>query len=1812
MNDSSNSRPQSSELTAGTGFTYEDVVSGVYLASLLAESSAPGLEANVVTKVAFQQAAFGEPLDDLIIDGQANDNSVTRLSLQIKRSLKIGAGKSNTDFRGVITASWDTLNKPDFREGHDRYGCVVDTISANRLRTLQTICEWARASADPAHFDDRFSTGGPAGAGHRDIKTSIEAILTEHIGADVEASQLYQFLRHFLAIQMDALHEGETTSASVVSQLGGALADTERNRGQDLWDALQRLASENRGRSAALERVDLLAALKGRFRLRGSPALEKDIALIKSIATDWPKSIEDTISGVAVPRPALRSALDEAAKKHRFVQVHGLPGTGKTAALKQLAQDCLANGPILFLMPDRLIGNSWQAFSQSIGLSCQDPETLLAEIGALGTPYLFIDGIDRIEPKQRNIVTDLLHAVLDSEALNDWRIVVTARDVGIEPLRNWLPARLFAMQGVGMVEVEPFSDEEARALAIGVPALRQPLFSNQQVQSIARRPFFASVLAREIAFGERESEYAPRSEIDLAERWWRRGGYDAVDTDARKRQRAIIDLARAACQRLGRAFSLSKLSESTIGELQGLIADGIVDEVDAGHRVKFSHDIFFEWSFLQLLKDEDDWIGVIADVGEPPVLGRVVELLSQSEFAKEDDWRAQLARIEASNLRSQWARAWLLGPLGAADFKDHLVVFNQAVDAEEYRLLRKVLVWFQAERTRPNDYILSHNAASSKLRRSEIIRYADALGWPSNIAMWQQMLVWLFARLDGLPKSLVPHIVPVFEVWQNAFQAYSNPISERIVLQCLAWLDSIEEVEYPKRFSMDLGEWEEVGRRDALASLASSLRSVVVVAADPYPEPIKQYLQKVAAQERINREVYKELVGFSPKLAQTHPEELVAFTEVQLLKELPEDTEKRLRREAIEHRQWLEQIRAKSESDRTRQEEMALSHSSPFISHGVSHWDWERLSVSDELNLYFPSSPLREPFHSLFQHNAEIALRLVRNLCNHAITAWRQLHRLDYQRRGTPIPLRLELPWGTQTMWGGTRVYLWGRGWWGPHAVRSALQALDAWAFDQLEGGAEPDDIIRRLLKGHESVAPLSIAVCIALEAKRTSEVTLPLATSQRLWHADIQRSVNEHSNSRSNLIGFNAVRTDRAHVDAITKSSERPCRQMELRQLAQLFVLNHDKSVRERAQSAIQRFPDDLPFEYEEHRADDAHVRELLNTASNWAEWGKLENYRSQPVPEQPGQRLIYLENPKNEAPEVQQVAARHQQNIREIALFNWVTDTFDKGALSDRMAVEEAIKLAQSIDHAQLFAEQDNIEISSMTRGAVAGTAAAFFCFPDKVDPSFRQWAAELMDRAYGTPEPAKDWFAGAIIPWHPLLFVAKGLLGKLRRSPDDQDAIRKLLNLAAHPLDQVSLEAIKQCLACWEFDKRLAWIGFDLGLRLCVREQPPRGHIGRSFDPGDELAKREDVAGAAIDRFFRDTGFSDLVAPPPAWELGPARRLNWFADEDADSNGGRQDDQTDLAWQDSRIYWDWGAAKDVLQLAPIDRIMRDAELRPKFLLLIDNLLDWTLERMNPSWREDDIDHRERRHTDLLEWIGQLSTTLAYVSVHLTADEAANRYLKRIHALDDEQSMSFLSGFVDIFICLTVLDAEHVTADALAILDHSLDRVLQDKTFQRRSYREGEVYGFDLPRLISSFLFIQVPKADMAARFANGNWSDIEVVMPLIDKFVSSAGWVPKVARDFLTLAENAADQYPANRFADQIITIFEQENLTRAGWTSTVLLARIAVMVQSLADRDQPLDVQLAQKLLRILDFLVDMGDRRSAALQLSETFKNVKLI
>ncbi|ANB74890.1 hypothetical protein AYM40_20785 [Paraburkholderia phytofirmans OLGA172] len=1789
----------SPELTGGAGFTYEDAVAAYYLVGLVAGTTATGLASRVVIRVAQQQADFGEPLDDVIVDavGRA-DGTTMRLSLQVKRDLTISSAASNSDFREVIQRSWQTLQKPDFRVHVDRVGAVAGSVTEDAFRNFTTVCEWARASDTVATFMHRFGDGGNASASHRAIAEAVRQVARDSVAGPLSDDQLHHFFQHLTLIRFDFLHAGSTHEAEAIASLQRSLTASQVERAGDLWNQLRQIARDGSGRSAAHSRASVLRALAG-WRFNGAPALVADMQALNENTRHWLAQQAEDIGGTHLERQPLRDKLATEMAAHRLTLIKGLPGTGKTVLLRDLLQRLVNDGTTLFLTANRLTGRSWAEYARAMGLSIISIEPLLVEIAATGHAILFIDGLDRIAPEQRAIVTDLLGQLLTNPALADWRVVATARDAGIEPLRNWVPAAMLTNSGVGYVDVENLSDDEANSLADVLPALR-PLLTggNERVRTLARRPFFASVLARGFSRAAYPSDFAPQSEVELVEVWWSRGGYDAQAPQAFARQRALIELAKCSSPDLGRNMRLRDLSPTSQAVLPALEEDGLLQQVRTGHTAQFSHDIFFEWSFFHLLLDEgSDWIAALTAAGEPPALARVVELLSQATYTDSEQWPRELHLLEQSQVRPQWLRAWLIAPVFGPRFHEQAGMFSATMAANEYRLFGKLLVWMQAEKTTPNPLVLSGQLGHADLQPAERIRLADSLGWPSDFLAWRRLLLWALEQIESIPDVCLPDLVTLFDTWQIATSNLANPVSQRIVSQSVAWLQAIDDSRKSRRFRRaDSGSQLESPPR-APSNLETELRALVLRAAHAYPEIVSAYLARVDAVESLRDTGFREIMSHSPLLSRSHPALLAQVARRWFMDELPDQSMERWRNEETAQQSLREELEATPPERRSRSDEMFLANPR-FLGHGFSNHDGDRLSIGADHQGFHPPSPLREPFHSLLTRAPQTALALIRDVTNHAVTAWRQLQ-AHWRNASTPLPLVLTFPWGQQEFWGDGRHYLWFRGHGGPQVVECALMALEHWAFAQLDNGQPVDEVIQQILEGHTSIAALGIAVQLALRSLHVSATTLTLLGSQRLCHLDLQRRVQESQLATAGLIGFNTRSADATHRDATFASGRLASRQRELRDLIPYFVLGSDPAMRDACRATLDDFPNRLEFAYQEEVNDAAHVAELRHTAELWSELGRIENYSTSPVPGRDDVVQISMSSPKHEAAEVQDVLRRQIQTSRETELWLWVARCFSSNQWAPGFTSDEAVARATELMTAETSSDLQSLMTGGMfIDGAIAGTAAAIICYSE--DSTHSKWAAATIDRYRAeADEMSEDMFSGSVIPWHPKIFVAHALAARIRTGHGQATDHDALYRLVAHPLETVSLAALSEIATCWERDQPFAWSGLNLGLRLAQLVRPREMH---RLTPQalNELAtnRRNEALTVALSDYQSEGALPALVQPLPSWARAPAgaprRRRRSHNDE----------------WQRSDNFWHGKYAAEVLKQIPASAVMKDPVARAHYLDTLEALVTWTLDTINPPWRTDQQRGRESGDTSLFEWEHQLGLSLAQIASNVSQTEMHDRLLRPIFEQPDEIAMQLLSPFAERLVCRDVLDAPMIQDNTLRILDHVVARTLQHDDLQRSPYNRGSVSGFDLPDLVKSLLFVTVEKPPAAARFANGCWDDLMRVMPLVDRMVRGAGWNAYVARQFVALCERAGGAYPADTFADQVLAQIVEDRLPSV-WKSTSIPASIAALVQAHSDRQHPLPSALAQKLLRILDALVDLGDRRSAALQQSESFRGVRL-
>ena len=289
-------------------------------------------------------------------------------------------------------------------------------------------------------------------------------------------------------------------------------------------------------------------------------------------------------------------------------------------------------------------------------------------------------------------------------------------------------------------------------------------------------------------------------------------------------------------------------------------------------------------------------------------------------------------------------------------------------------------------------------------------------------------------------------------------------------------------------------------------------------------------------------------------------------------------------------------------------------------------------------------------------------------------------------------------------------------------------------------------------------------------------------------------------------------------------------------------------------------------------------------------------------------------------------------------------------------------------------------------------------------------------------------------------------------------------------------------------------------------------------------------------------------------------------------------------------------------ILGRIPVAAAMGDALRGPAFIEFCVAQLEWTNERLSPSWREDGAERRERRSTDLLEWRRQLLWFPAQVALQIEPDEADRRLLQPILAhSDDEIADSLIHPFADGLVAAGAMDAAQIDPSALRYIEACCDWLLRDHAWERARWDNGDIYGFDLPYIVRILFLISVARAPAAAGFANGDWSEVGRMLPVIHPLSRTIGDIPVVMESFLTLCERSIVHYPANAFVEQVSKALRlQEEGGPLGWRDTTIPARIAALIHGFAENTSPLPSELAAATLRILDRLVDMGDRRSAAL------------
>lgn len=1511
------------------------------------------------------------------------------------------------------------------------------------------------------------------------------------------------------------------------------------------------------------------------------PELER----IKAISQQSLELVANTIDGIHLSRPTLHKKFEGKLNSGRFIQITGLSGTGKSVLLRQIVESKVNGFPFLFIKSNQLIeSNNWLEYVHRNGLpSFSISEWLISLEAVGGVPIVFIDGIDRISENSKPIIEELIRTVFDNSDLTNWKIVTTLRDTGLEPLKVWIGTLLKNIT-IQTLNVDLLNDDECNELAQQIPSISGMLLRDSKVKNIIRRPFFAKVLTSLNANG-----FEPESESELIVEWWERGGFDATGQAIYNRQDLLKTISEIKSQNLSNGVKRRDIQP--IDALDSLVVDGIVRVNTKSSTIDFTHDIFFEWALLYvLLEEEKEWLSKIESFGQPPFIARVVELLAQREFI-DGEWNSHLLHPKFKELRSQWLRAWVIGPIGHPKFIELSNEYTEALLENDFDLFNKLLTWFQAEKTKANPIFL---------KQPDKLEMAIQYPWPSDVLQWKTLLEYIVKLIPSTTPKVYPKILKNFEVWQYlGVHISSNKVSKMVLDISVQWLLEISESERT-------GNWRQIVN---LKDFHFGLINLILVSTQSDPSYIESYLNFLLSQSEVSKEIYAHIIGASSIITQHHPKLLANLTLKFLLDELPKTCIERKETEYQRANQYLQELLAKPEGQRSKKEQSKIHryrlhlHQSPYQQ--IQNSDWENLSIKYESRIFYPSSPLKEPFFSLLNHSEDDGLQLIRNLSNHAIQAWKQLYEISEQ---TPLSTIVEFPWGIQEFWGNEKEYIWKKPVWINNAISSAYMVLENWCFDQLEKGRDFDELIEKITSGHESVAILGVVSVLALNRQIISGSMLPVVTNFKVLELDKYRFQQDSQEPSVTLTSFTAQKGYQKDIEAVRNNYNREGHKSSLKFLLRNYFI--DPKFRELTRDKLSNFKAGLPFNFEKEKTEDSSINYLEERANFYAEYVNPNNYSYEEDAE--NQISFIFSHPHDR----KQLESKESRKLTESALCScialWAEKSLEANEIQNNYTIESVLDFLTSIEEKSLFLDSYDVHndlytLKSAKQSAFSALATMILVFRADRKKDDLEWARIIINQAVQLPYSAYEiGCPPASLPFHPKKFLVKALVNEIIQESFDDATVKDLLDIVASPSHEISLVALKECFKLFEIHPKYIWAVVYLSFALCKNNLKNRIH---QLDEYPEAKQELNHIYENINNYLKSRDeWCPLPIPGTPWVELDEETILLNKDRNRKIaqayNQQWHEDENEPKWVRSDNRWDDKFAGQVIKLLPEELLHNSSQIY--ILDFLESCLKWTIEKQEPSWFKEG--QRSESKDSMYEWSYSLSSALARVIGVFPEEKIQSQFLAPILSLKTDACWELLYPFIEDYICRYVYDAQSMPNNVLNILDLCLDRFLSTSCFDKKSYRAGQISGTELPRIAKSLMFVSIDqKAPSASRFVNGNWSEITIILPIIDKYIRAVGWVEYIIHLFLKLCERSIQNYPSNVYADQILKLILLDELLN--WNDQIH-DKISSLIQAFIEKEQSMPIELRQKFLKIIDWLVDHGDRRSAALQQSEFFQDVK--
>ncbi len=1193
-------------------------------------------------------------------------------------------------------------------------------------------------------------------------------------------------------------------------------------------------------------------------------------------------------------------------------------------------------------------------------------------------------------------------------------------------------------------------------------------------------PFKENLFFLNTVLSIESSENLPNSEVELLELWWQTGGTDFEDPVKNQRQRdVLLQLAKHIANNPAKAISTNSFDAEI---LENLKSSSVIKDVDFGISVVFTHDIYEDWAITKLMLRKLEAISkFIRKTNENQILERPLQLLALHLLESEesvDRWRELFNSI---NKESNLRTLWR---------RTVLVSCIRSTKADEN--LNKIF-----DKPTPDSLKLLGTLIEI-LPTVEITE--DAL---PKYESWSEFLDWYFNHEEFHLPTLISQLLPLFQAWQKTYVDKKEPHCKRIGEITHEWLMEFEDARSKNFHKYERQPFDLNNNPVELENLEDSIRELFLYSAGAVPTLVSKYLSEKKShpfQRNYGEKIFTTQVDFAHYVPRPFVDYFLTVY--------------------IQHPKGI------------------ADGSKPDLNY-IS----KMLGVEDFHN-YLPASPIQPPFLNLLNHHEQEGLRLIKRVCNHSISVWRWLYSendFDSDKRN-PIPVLIEFPWATQKFWGDKDVYLWFRGVGGSSILRSALMALEYWAFEQVENGRSIDEFIQTIVEKNECVAVLGLIVSLCMAFPSSSiKCALPIITCPHVIFWDINRKKREDSDIvPANLNGNWNVHQE--ILDGIQRLNEKCHRKENIASLFRVFIKHSDTNIVKQFKFAVEKFDENLPFEFEEQKENQLYTDYLRSSMKKTTDSANPENLE---VETQPTGEVTLKSNPT--LPKTTENAIA----IKCTLLISWAQRSLENNIIDEDFTIEGSIDEANLLYELDLFNQplSGHETYSYLQKLALVKIASVVSKYYDKDDWKAKlSWCFEIFQQATAL-QVAADSNLVSVLDYlgNIQLAAAEGYSHLIRRELNAYESMRGVLILASYRNEKVNYGIATSAQLYATKSPLFYTVLIDLLMRQCIATEEVYSKI-YSRGPSVELVNFNiDLFNRAIDIHGNGT-----------WPTIPTI--------------------SNMRIDKSFI--------PIVECLDVNIYFSDPILRNQILILTKELVELAIapsaisdKQFFPRWEND-------WRSKVFRWCGNISN-------FLTAEEVRGCTWNQISNVNNENSIVALGSFAPAFMFHSIVQPESLEEQKLAIWSEIAEKIFE--IYENRNSIPYEKLRY-VHNSAASILFCEAGSVSPLNCIIDESWPHIQQFTDIIEKAVKKFGTNHELYGLVLRFFQKGGLEMFPEPGLQWLEYIFTRKKHDQKFW-NTHGFETVQVIKLIYDCKETNFKGKHQRKILKLMDFLIDSGVQRA---------------